>query len=807
MEINQKINHLQDDSSESNLDFRELVEKYFKHWKWFILSIIICLFLAFLNLNFQTFQYKATSSIKIKDEKGGDKGALSAFQDLGVMMGSSNDNIEDEIEILKSKGLISEVIKSLNLNIQFFTNKNYISDLLDSSLGMNTEFYETENYSNPPLKINFLINDSILYNTSALFVITINSENEYTYYNIEKSINKKQSFGEKITTDFGDIIITPNVDLKNDKLIGSKVLVNINSVRYLVHNYIDKIEINALSDFSHILNLSITSGVKKKAEDFLNELVRRYNGRSIRLKEELTRSTSDFVTKRLEIISDELSTVDLTAETLKTRYGLSDAASNAGLNMESGQLVENQIVQTTTQLEKIGYIKDFVATKDANELIPVDIGVGDNNVSTSMQQYNALMMEKKRLLEHSTEKNPIVVNINEQLRFINDNIKQGLNNAESSQQISLDALNRQDARINSRLYSAPKQERQYRDIQRQQQIKEQLYLYLLQKREETAITLGVADSNAKIINFAESLYNPISPKTKLTYLAAIFLGLLIPLGVVYLSDVLDSKIHTREDVEKALTIPIIGDIPKIESKNRFLIKSDDYSSAAEAFRILRTNLNFVLPDIGKEYGKIIFVTSSIAHEGKSLVATNLAVALAHANKHTLLLGMDIRAPGLKPYIGIRGKMGVTNYIINANLTPQDVLNKVPDVDNLDVISSGDIAPNPAELLMNPRVEELINFARKNYDYVIVDTAAFSMVTDTLLLSQFADAFIYVIRANFLDKRMLKYIKFLYKEKRIPNISLLINGIDLKKSYGYGYGYGYGTSFEKSKKKSWWKLNT
>ena len=203
------------------------------------------------------------------------------------------------------------------------------------------------------------------------------------------------------------------------------------------------------------------------------------------------------------------------------------------------------------------------------------------------------------------------------------------------------------------------------------------------------------------------------------------------------------------------------------------------------------------------------MTSSIAHEGKSLVSTNLAAALAQANKHTLILGMDIRAPGLKPYLGIRGEIGITNYIINSKLKPEDVVNVVPNIDNLDVISSGDIAPNPAELLMNQRVEELFKWAKVNYDYIIVDTAAYSMVTDTLLLSKFADAFIYVIRANFLDKRMLTYIKFLYKEKRLPNLALLINGIDHKKSYGYGHGYGYGYGYGKeetvkSKKKVWWK---
>ncbi len=804
MEFDQNTN-LQEDNSDDNLDFRELVEKYLGYWKWILISIIICSLLSFLYLNFKRSSFSAITTIKLKNEKGSDISTLSAFQDLGIMNGS-NEKIEDEIEILKSKSILSETIKSLKLNIQFFTEKNALSNFLDD-IGFNTEFYETENYVDPPLKINFFISDSILYQTSSQFIISINSSNQYTFSDFEYSNESKHSFGEKITTNFGDVIITPNTDLRKNNLIGSKVFVSISSVKDLVNYYTKKIIIEPKSDFSSILTLTFTAGVKKKAEDFLNELVRKYNERAINLKEELTKSTSDFVNTRLEIISTELSNVDLTAENIKTRYQLSDVASDAGLNMQSGQAIENQIVEANTGLQKISLMKEFVETKEENELIPVNIVLQDNNVSSSMIMYNELMMEKKRLLENSTEKNPIVVNINEQLKTLNENIYQGLDNLESSQKISLDALNRQDARINSRLYSAPKQERQYRDIQRQQQIKEQLYLYLLQKREETAITLGITDPNAKTIDSAESLPDPVAPKRKLIYLAGIFIGFLVPISFIYLAELLDSKIHTKEEVEKVLRIPIIGDIPKLDSnKKSYLIKRDDYSSIAEAFRILRTNLDFVLPTSEEKKGKTIFITSTIAHEGKSLVASNLASSLAHAGQRTLLLGMDIRAPKIKSYLGVRGKVGITNYIIDSDLTPDKIVNKVPDFKYLDVISSGDIAPNPAELLMNPRVKELFSFAKDNYEYIIVDTAAYSMVTDTLLLSSFADAFIYIIRANFLDKRALKFIKTLYKDKRLPNMSLLINGVDHKKSYGYGYGYGYASKLEKSEKKTWWKLS-
>lgn len=801
MNDNSTLNPRMDDNTDDNIDLREIVEKYLRFWKIFAICIFFGIVFAYLYMNFQRRAYVATSVIKIKNENTGDASSLSAFKDLGIIA-PSNQRVEDEIEILKSKDLISEVVKELKLNIKFYTNKNSISKFLDDKLSMSTEFYENERYSDPPLDINFLFNDSILYKTSAAFIINVKSPNNFIYSDIEKSYFKKYAFGEKFLTDFGEIIITPSNDFKQKDILNSDILVIINSVGNVANSYAQRIVIEPKSDFSSILNLKITDPVREKAEDFLTEVVNKYNDRAIRLKKELTESTSDFVTQRLRIISEELSDVDLSAESIKTRYRLSDAASNAGLNMQSGQDIENQIVRANMQLEQITSVKDYVSSKNPNELIPSDVGVADGNVSSSVQRYNELMLQKKRFLKNSTEKNPIVVNLTEQLNTLESNIKQGLENLESSQKISIEALNRQDVRINSRLYAAPRQERQYRVIQRQQQIKEQLYLYLLQKREETAITLGVADPNAKIIDGAKGL--PKSSKKIITYLGFMIMSILIPFIILYLLDLLDTKIHTRDDVESALKIPIIADIPRLPTKQQYLVKKDDYSSVAEAFRILRTNLNFVLPDaVNHKKGKVIFITSTIAHEGKSFISSNLSNVLSHTGARTLIIGLDIRAPRIKNYLGIRGKIGITNYIVNTEVSPQDIIIKAPNNENLDVISSGDLAPNPAELLMSPRLTELFDFARNEYDYIIVDTAAFSMVTDTLLLSRFADAFIYVIRANFLDKRMLKYIKSIYQEKRLPNMTLLVNGIDPKKE-GYGYGYGYGTKHEKAKAKLWWK---
>lgn len=808
MEFEKTTSIHEDDANENSLDLREQIEKYLRHWKWFALAIILSFVYTFFNLNFTRPSYKATAKIKIKDENSGDRSTLSAFKDMSSIMGApTQDKVEDEIEVIKSKTLVAAAISSLKLNIQFFTEKNKISDFLDSNLGFNTEHYEKENYENPPLDLNFFISDSALSKVASDFIIRVNSDSQYTFSTVDKSVVKTQSFGEKITTNFGDLIILPNVDFRENKLIGTNIFVSISPVKKLADAYLDGLKVEPKAERSNVLSLEITTSNKKKTEDFLNELVHKYNLRAIRLKEELSEKTSEFVSERLLKIEKELSDVDEDVEGVKSKFGASSVASSAGLNMQAAKQVEQQKNQTGTQLDQIKQVKEIVATKGKNEMIP-SVGINDPNVAASVVKYNELLAAKNtRLKGGSTEKNPIVVALDDQLKSLETSINQGLSSAESSTKIAFDNLSQQYSLAQSRIYGAPEQETQIRGVTRKQQTKEQLYLYLLQKREETAITLGVADPNAKIIDKAEGKPGKVAPNKKVAYLFALIIALLIPFSIFYLKDILDSKIHTREDIEKVLSIPIIGDIPKLEGKKtRYLIKKEDHSGIAEAFRILRTNISFILPKTAENNnnGKVIFVTSSIAHEGKSLVSTNLGTALSHANKKTIILGLDIRAPKIEPYIGVRSKQGVTNYIINSDIKPRDLVVAAPNNENLDIITSGDLAPNPAELLMNARIKELFDFAKENYEYVIVDTAAFSMVTDTLLLSKFADAFIYVIRANFLDKRMLKYVNFLYKEQRLPNMALLLNGVDPKKTYGYGYGYGYGTAFENSQKK-WWQF--
>jgi len=399
-----------------------------------------------------------------------------------------------------------------------------------------------------------------------------------------------------------------------------------------------------------------------------------------------------------------------------------------------------------------------------------------------------LVLDRNRLLKNSSAINPVVVNINDQIVQLRSNLTTSLVNLKASVSLKIRALSTHERRINSKIASVPKQERVYRDIQRQQQIKEALYLYLLQKREETAISLAVTVANAKIIDPAYGSDTPVSPKRRVVLLAGLLMGLLLPAVVIYLIDLLDSKIHVQKDIE-SIKAPFLGEIPLMNKEEMGLAVNTSNNNLSEAFRILRTSVNFRLKKKDKG-AQVVMISSTISGEGKSFVALNLAASLAISGKKVLLVGMDLRHPKLMEYLNLTYHKGLVNYLVNDIDRWESVLNKNVEVNNLDVLNSGDIPPNPAELLMEDTVGLFFEQASLQYDYVIVDTAPVGLVTDTVLINHFADLFVYICKANYSEKKAVGFIQNLVSDGKVKNMAMVLNGTDLKKGYGYGYGYGY-----------------
>ena len=770
--------------NQETISLREEFEKYVFHWKWFVLGVVLALLAAYIYLRYTPNVYQVSSTILIDDEAhGGLVSELSAFSDIGLMGGVKSD-VENEIGILKSRSLMASVVKDLGLNVSYYRKGNVIS----------TELFKEQS----PIKLNFFNKDSLFYRSKATFNILLNAPTNFELSYVDENEELRSAsyeFGENISLPIGNFTVTPTN--LNDDYLGSELMVQILPLRAVVGNYQQSLIVDFVSKGSNILNISFTDNNRYKAEVLLNNLVHHYNKNAVEDKSTIANNTNKFISQRLQIIEKDLLDVDKGVELFKASNQLTDLPSEGALVMESNAALEQKIIDFNTQIKLANYVSEYLVN-NKEELIPSNLGLADGSISNNTTIYNELILERNRILRSSSETNPIIVNLNAQINELRKSVMQGLINYQSSLSISLKDLQQQEALIHSKIIAVPNQERQYRDIQRQQQIIETLYLYLLQKREETSITLAVTLPNAKIIDLADGSDFPIAPKRKIIYLGALLLGLLVPFSIIYLLFLFDSKVHNRKDVLAMVKAPILGGIPWSKSPNKNVISENNRDSVSESFRLLRTNLNFMLTN-AKDTCKTIFVTSTISGEGKTFVSINLASVLSLTNKKVLLIGADIRKPKLLEYLEIKNEKGLTHFLIDNNMKPHDIIEKVAGF-NFDIIHSGIIAPNPSELLMNGRFEKILDYAKEHYDYVIVDTAPIQAVTDTLLLSNNqVDLYMYVIRANYLDKRMLETPKILFEEKRLPNMAVLINAVDAKKGYGYGYGYGYGVE-----EKPWWK---
>jgi len=787
MENNQPNNKRQHQIEET-LSMRNELEKYLYHWKWFVLSVFSALIVAFFYLRYATPKYEVETSLLIKQDDNMMGSELAAFQDMGLL-GSGNSNIQNEIQLLKSRTLARSVAKDLNLTTRYFRQGR---------------LKESEVYAEKiPIHLQEGLTNSLAKELDTTFYVQFHSASHFDLLDANKtkihdSLEYNSSFSIK---DRSYSIVQNEYFSEND--FGKEIRIHLKPLESVVSDLVKEVQVIPVDEvMSTVLVLSTKHAVKKKGIAILNRLVDNYTDDAINDKSAVEQKTSEFISNRLQLIKSELFLVDKLAETYKKDNQLTDIVEESKSFFETVNSSEQALFDATTQLKLVDYMVDYIQSQEKSfELIPVNLGFSDVSISVLTSEYNAVVLERNRLLRNSSASNPLVINLDAQLKSFQQSLTESLRNLKASLQITLRELVRNDNRINDKIANLPTQEREYKNIARQLGIKESLYLYLLQKQEETEISLAVTTANSKVIDRAYASKDPVSPKPKIVYLATILLGLLLPFGFLYVKDLLDTKLHNRRDMERLVTAPILGDIPINDMDENIVVKEGGRSSTAEAFRLLRTNLDFMLTETDNNC-KTIFVTSTISGEGKSFIATNLACTLSLSGKKVALLGMDLRAPKITEYLNVPDQRGVTNFIKDKDMQFQDLGFPMPGYKEMDVYISGVIPPNPAELLLHPKVEKLFAQLQAKYDYVVVDTAPVSLVTDTLMISKYADMSIYVSRAGYLDKRLLSVPEMLYNEKRLPNMAMLINASDHERGYGYGvYGaYGYG----QQKEFPWWK---
>jgi len=596
-----------------------------------------------------------------------------------------------------------------------------------------------------------------------------------------------------LPTDVGTFGFALKDSLSNGKIEGQNVTRNISAIVSqpfgVAKGYQWAINVEPTSKTTSVAVVSLMNTNIQRGQDFINKLIEMYNRNTNNDKNEVAEKTKEFINERIKIINEELGSTEDKLEAFKRNAGLTNIGSDAQLAVEGNAEYERKRVENGTQINLIRDLTKYISNPlNEYEVLPANIGLSDNGLTTQIGRYNELIFERKRLLRTSTENNPMIVNLDTSIRAMKANVQAAIDGTLQGLLIVKADLDREAGRFSRRISDAPGQERQYVSIARQQEIKAGLYLMLLQKREENAITLAATANNAKIIDEPMAEGGPVSPKPKMIYMIALVLGVGLPVGIIFLISLTRFKIEGRADVEKLTCVPVVGDIPVADEKQGSIAVFENQNTLmSETFRNIRTNLQFML-----SHGqKVILVTSTVSGEGKSFVSSNLAVSLSLLGKKVVIVGLDIRKPGLNKVFNIpRKERGITQYLSDSEKDLMEIIQPSDLSKNLYILPGGTVPPNPTELLARDGLEKAIEILKTNFDYVILDTAPIGMVTDTLLIGRVADLSVYVCRADYTRKAEYTLINELANNKKLPNLCTVINGLDLqKKKYGYYYGYG------------------
>ena len=770
------------EQSEEQVNIQELLFRYLIHWPWFVVSIIICIACAWGYLRLTTPIYNISATVLIKDEKKGGGASMSSDLEKMGLEGfvSSSSNVDNEIEVLRSKSLAREVVNNLGLFVTYMDEDEFPSkELYHTSPVLVSLTHQEADKLPGRMEINM-----ILQPTGALGVQITVGEKEY-----RKQFDKLPAV---FPTDEGTVAFFANNDtlsaVRPENITKERhITAFINRPFSVSKGYVNSLSIAPTSKTTSVVVISLENTNTRRGRDYINKLLEMYNINANNDKNEVAQKTAEFIDERIGIISKELGSTEQDLENFKRSAGITDLSSEAQIALTGNAEYEKKRVENQTQINLVMDLQRYMKGNEY-EVLPSNIGLQDAASAGAIDRYNQMLVERKRLLRTSTENNPTIINLDTSIRAMRTNVQATLDATLKGLQITKEDLAREASRYSRRINDAPTQERQFVSIARQQEIKSGLYLMLLQKREENAITLAATANNAKIIDEALADDNPISPKKMLVYLAALVLGVGLPVGVIYLIGLTKFKIEGRADVEKLTSLPVVGDIPLADEKTGSIAVFENQNNLmSETFRNVRTNLQFML-----ENGKnVILVTSTISGEGKSFISANLAISLSLLGKKVVIVGLDIRKPGLNKVFNIPKKEhGITQYLTNTTANLMDFVQPSDINKNLFILPGGTVPPNPTELLARGGLEKAIETLKANFDYVILDTAPVGMVTDTLLIGRVADLSVYVCRADYTHKAEFTLINELAENNKLPNLCIAVNGLDLNsRKYGYYYGYG------------------
>jgi len=781
----------------SAVPLTDILYRTLHHWPWVLLSLVVCVGAAVVYLLCTPKVYTTTASIMIKDEAAGKSAGAEDFGDFGLFQNKTN--IQNEITTLKSADLMEEVVRRLDLDMNYY---------------IPGRFHDVVAYgSNLPVRVEM---PGFAENGSALFRVEVDGAGKVSVSDVKSGDLKSEervqgAMNDTLMTVVGPMVVVAAEGYKPGEAVELNVVKA--PVSATAGGYESRMVIAMSGDKSSVINLTVTDQSTQRAQALLSTLIGVYNEYWIRDKNQIAVSTSNFINERLGVIESELGNVDSDISSYKSQHLIPDVSAASSMYMSQNQQISQQIMDLRNQLKQTLYIKSYLgAASDNEKMLPMNSGVANVDIQSQITDYNNLVLQRNSLLAKSSDKNPLVVQLNEQMDQMRHAILASVDNSINALNMQISSLQGSQASTTSKIASNPSQAKYLLSVERQQKVKESLYLFLLQKREENELSQAFTAYNTRVVNKPAS-FGPTAPNTRNILMMSFLLGLAIPFGVVYLMESNNTKVRGRKDVEH-LAVPFLGELPQDghEKKkeageaNTIVVKGGKRDIINEAFRVLRTNVEFMCNS--SEGNKVIAMTSFNPGSGKSFVSMNLGMAIALKGKKVLIVDGDMRHGSTSAYMGSPAK-GLADYLGGAVSEVDTLIVKTPECQNMQVLPIGSIPPNPTELLESPRFGELIGELKSRFDYIIIDCPPIEVVADAQIIDKFADRTFFVIRAGLFDRSMLPELDRLYEEKKYRNMSFILNGSRNDQGrygyshtyrYGYGYGYGYGYNYGSGEKK-------
>ena len=753
------------ENNQNEIDVRKVVRVVLEHWWWFAIGVAFFLLLGIAYYVRKSPSWTTDASIMLRQ---GDM--MSEKMDPMAMLGlGGNAQTEDELVVFSSRGLIAQSIDALNL-----WEYSFVKD----GVRWKGEF------RNPALTIDYIS----LTEDASISPFTVTVKATKSGYKVKtklgyftRSTSHVETLDEPIETAVGTIRIHANRPLSQDTTY--KVVHKRHEL--VVSDYRQLLKVAQHKKESNIIDLAMKSPMPDRDKAFLYQVIEQYNMNALVDKNMIASNTASFIDERLRIITEELGEAEKAVSEYKEKNNIAHLETQAQLYLHASRAEQSAIAEIETQLSLVDYVDEFLRDDTKrNNLIPANIGITDASLGSSLSQYNALLLQRMRIQRTATDSNPVVEQLDQQLSSMRQNIIATIRSVRESLQIRLNGLQAQESKINRQIKNAPEQEREYVRVVRDLKIKEKLYLFLYEKREENSLMLAATTIPAKILDMPQRDVRSRSPQLRNLLIICLFFGLMIPAGLLYLYKLFNDKIDDVKEYEQRFKAPVLGQIVENSRHAHIAIREGESTVSAELFRLIRTNLRFMLPAETK--APVILVTSSINGEGKSYVSSNTALSLALLGKKVALVGLDIRKPMLATYFNLNTKGHLTDYLAEPDVTIDDIIVPSGEHKNLDLIPCGAIPPNPSELLQTERLDALFAELRKRYDYIIVDTAPVALVSDTFLLDRIADMTIFVCRYKYTSMEMIDYINQVVEQKRMHNVAGVLNGV---KGLRAGYGYG------------------